>query len=388
MSTIEKVIGSRVRMLFKSIFFGQLIVSQNLVGAPDLNPPTMAVDGKSLFFHPEFVTSISKLEMEGVLVHEVLHLVLLHHLRRGNRDKKVWGEAADYVINLIVEKEGYHLPGTPLLDQKFDGWTTEKVYDYLMEHPEEQQPDSGESSCGEVMDAGTGGEEGKGDGQPMTAEEIAAETHKMKAQIQSAAQAARKRGSLPGSLESLINDICAPRADWRTILQRFVSEKAFSDFNFSQCNTRILHQTGIVTPIIDGEALGNLALIMDVSGSTSGDNQREQMAGEISDVLENFQCEVDVVYADTRVTNIETFTQDDLPLELHCGKANGGTVMAPAFQWVADTHKDYAGIILFTDGDLFDWDQIEEPSCPTLMACTRPNPSGFPDWLSVVDISQ
>jgi len=85
---------------------------------------------------------------------------------------------------------------------------------------------------------------------------------------------------------------------------------------------------------------------------------------------------------------VEVFTQDDLPLVLHCGKSDGGTRMAPAFQWVKENLEDCAAVILFTDGDLFDWNDIEEPSCPSLMACTQPKPTGQPNWIEVVDISE
>ena len=388
MNTIEKVIRGRVRLLFESIFFGQIMSAQKLVEAPDLPGKTMAVDGRCLYFHPEFVEKITKLEMEGVLVHEVLHLVLLHHLRRGNRDPKVWNYSGDFVVNLIITAEGFILPGNPLLDQKYKGWTTEKVYDYLIANPDEQPETGDEGGCGEVMDAGTGGEKGEGDGQPMTAAEMSVEVHKVKAQVQAAAQAARKRGKLPGSIEQLINEICSPRANWKTILQRFVSEKAFVDFDFSQCNTRILHQTGIITPVMDGEALGKLGLIIDVSGSTSSAKQREQFFGEISDVLENYQCEVTAIYCDTRVTNVEVFTQDDLPLQPCAGKSGGGTVMKPGFDWIEENLDDCAAIILFSDGGVFDWKWIDEPKQPCLMACTQIAPRDTPEWIEVIDVSE
>ena len=382
MKPIEKVIAGRVRLLFRTVFFGTLITHLQLKEVPDLNPPTMATDGRSLFFHPEFSEKLSKPEMEFVLAHEVLHLALLSHLRRGTRDPKLWNYATDYCINLLLKDEHFQLLPDCLIDEKFRDWSAEKIYNWFQDNPDEQ-PQGGGSSVGEVMDAGTGD-----GGEPMTAEQVAAETSRMKAQIQAAVQAARKAGNLPGSIENLIEEICAPRANWKEILRRFVTEKAYSDWNFAQCNTRILAQTGIITPVLDGDVLGNLALIMDVSGSTSGGLQREQMAGEISDVLENYPCQLTVVYADTVVSNVEVFTQDDLPLVLHCGKSNGGTMMAPAFQWVKENLEDCAAVILFTDGDLFDWNDIEEPSCPSLMACTQPKPTGQPDWIEVVDISE
>ena len=381
MKPIEKVIAGRVRLLFRTVFFGTLITHLQLKEVPDLNPPTMATDGRSLFFHPEFSEKLSKPEMEFVLAHEVLHLALLSHLRRGTRDPKLWNYATDYCINLLLKDEHFQLLPDCLIDEKFRDWSAEKIYNWFQDNPDEQ-PQGGGSSVGEVMDAGTGD-----GGEPMTAEQVAAETSRMKAQIQAAVQAARKAGNLPGSIENLIEEICAPRANWKEILRRFVTEKAYSDWNFAQCNTRILAQTGIITPVLDGDELGELALIVDTSGSVR-EEELQQFGGEISDILESYPCKVSIVYCDTRVNRVDEFSNEDLPLQFHI-VGRGGTQMLPAFQYVTDNLDECAAIILYSDSHVFDWAEIPQPDCPVLMAHTERNVStDTPEWVERIDISE
>ena len=94
---------------------------------------TMATDGRSIFYHKDFVTGCSDQELLGLLAHEVMHPAMQHHTRRGDRDPKLWNEASDYAINPILTEAGFVLPGTPLLDPEYRGMTAEQIYEVLKE---------------------------------------------------------------------------------------------------------------------------------------------------------------------------------------------------------------------------------------------------------------
>jgi len=377
----DKIVAGRVQLLFTAVFFGTLATGLRLVETEQV--PTMGTDGKHLLFNPKFSDKLSKAEILGVLAHEVLHLVFMTHLRMGNKDHKVWNMATDYAINLVLIDEKFTLPEGCLLEEKYRDWSSEKIYAHLMDNPDEQ-PQVGGWNIGGVSPAGSlGGDEA----QALSPEQIEAEMGRMKAKIQSAAMTARKAGTMPGSLDRLIDKICAPKASWKDILQRFLSEKAFNDWDFHQCHTRMLHSYKVISPVLDGDALGKLAIIVDTSGSVDED-QLAQFAGEISDILENYECEVGVVYCDTEVNRTDKFTNDDLPLRLHA-VGGGGTKGRPAYDWVYENLEDSAAIIHYTDSFLFDWNEIERPEVPVLMACTSPRPdNSTPSWVEVIDISE
>ncbi len=64
--------------------------------------PTMATDGFNIFINPYFVEEITEEETIGVLAHEVMHCILGHSDRRGDRDPELWNIAIDYATNLIL----------------------------------------------------------------------------------------------------------------------------------------------------------------------------------------------------------------------------------------------------------------------------------------------
>ncbi len=386
MEGMDKIIAGRVRLLFNSVFFGTLATGLQLIETDKV--PTAATDGVHMLFNPEFTNKLSKEEITFVIAHEVMHLVFLTHLRRGFRNPKVWNMATDYAINLVLQAENFRVIQGALVDDKYVDWSSEKIYDYLMKNPDEQ-PNTGESewNIGEVMDGGTIDSDGEpGTGAPMSTEQLGAAEANMKAKIQSAVGAAKKAGNLPGSIGRIVENICAPKASWKEILQRFISEKAFNDWEFGTCHTRMLQQYGIISPVLGGEALGELAIIVDTSGSVD-EEQLSQFAGEISDILENYDCKINIIYCDTEVNRTDEFDQDDLPLRLYA-VGGGGTLGRPAYDWVNEKLQDVAAIIHYTDSYLFDWNDIEQPDVPVLMACTSERPDReTPDFIEVVDIS-
>jgi predicted metal-dependent peptidase len=116
--------------------------------------------------------------------------------------------------------------------------------------------------------------------------------------------------------------------------------------------------------------------------------QLSQFAGEVSDILENYDCAVTVIYIDTKINNVEEYEKSDLPLVLNCGRSGGGTVQKAAYDYVAEELRDTSVLIAFTNSYYFDWKEINQPSCPALMACTEEIPSSqTPDWMETIDIS-
>jgi predicted metal-dependent peptidase len=81
----------------KSVFFATLCLRLRL--EVDWDCPTLAVDGKTLFFNPEFVIGLSPDELVAVCCHETMHLAMAHHARRLARDPDRWNRAADLSVN-------------------------------------------------------------------------------------------------------------------------------------------------------------------------------------------------------------------------------------------------------------------------------------------------
>ena len=63
---------------------------------------SMCVNGKELRYNPEFTNKLSVNGVKWVVLHEMMHLVLGHHVRMGNRNHKGWNIAGDLSINYLL----------------------------------------------------------------------------------------------------------------------------------------------------------------------------------------------------------------------------------------------------------------------------------------------
>jgi predicted metal-dependent peptidase len=141
LSSVVRIRKARTTLLLDHPFFGTLLFR---LGARPLGSiKTMATDGVSLFFNPDFVDTLNAAELAGVLAHEVMHPALQHHTRRADRDPKRWNMACDYAINPMLLEAGLTLPKDVLLDPRFGGMSAERIYNLI----EEQENQDG--SCSE-----------------------------------------------------------------------------------------------------------------------------------------------------------------------------------------------------------------------------------------------
>ena len=69
------------------------------------------------------------------MLHEVLHMALLHVTRRQNRDPHIWNIAADIVVNdLIIRNTPFKLPDGAIIDKKYRDKSVEYIYESLLKN--------------------------------------------------------------------------------------------------------------------------------------------------------------------------------------------------------------------------------------------------------------
>src|SRR5438270_8169250 len=142
---------ARTTLLLDHPFFGTLLF--RLGATPCRSIATMATDGLSLFYNPEFVDTLNAAELAGVLAHEVLHPALQHHTRRGDREQARWNIACDYAINPMLLDAGLTLPKDVLIDDRFRGMSAERIYNLI----EEERNHEGSSERAENKPGGGSG---------------------------------------------------------------------------------------------------------------------------------------------------------------------------------------------------------------------------------------
>src|SRR5580704_13645753 len=142
---------ARTTLILDHPFFGTLLF--RLGARPSRAVATMATDGISMFYNPEFVETLNAAELIGVLAHEVMHPALQHHTRRGDRNQVRWNMACDYAINPILLDAGLTLPKDVLIDDRFRGMSAERIYNLI----EEEKNQEGSSEQAESKPGGEAG---------------------------------------------------------------------------------------------------------------------------------------------------------------------------------------------------------------------------------------
>ena len=220
----EKLITARVGLLLRASFFGNLATRLKLVNADEWCP-TAATDGRNFYYNSRFVDMLKPKEIEFLFGHEVLHCVYDHFGRRGDRDPQLFNIANDYCVNGDLKKHrvGEFITSVPCLyDAKYEGMSSEEIYDILYENAEkidigsliDKLLDDHLDGDGQDGSGGDEGEDGKknGKGRPkISAEERQKIKDEIKEAVLAAAAASDGAGNLPAGVKRIIEDMTAPR---------------------------------------------------------------------------------------------------------------------------------------------------------------------------------
>ena len=359
---IERLLAkARTALVLEHPFIGN--VALNLPYIVDYGVKTAATNGKNIRYNPHFVDSLNDEERKFLVAHECLHPMLEHTYRRNGRNHKRWNQAADYVINKLLDDEKIgKMPQGGLLDNNIHqagGGTTDGIYNILPEPDED-----GNNGHGDPLDDCNDG----GD----TPAEQAQQEAEWKVRVAQAAQAAKMMGKMSAGLERLVGEILKPKVDWRDVLRKFLEKCKSDQRTWSKFNRRFLAQ-GIYLPSVSGESLGEIAFAVDCSGSITQD-VIDQFAAEILSAKEDGNpTKIHVVYFDSEVSHYECYGRDDdLDIKPHGG---GGTAFSPVFEYFAEHDINPVACVFLTDLCCNDFG--EQPDYPVLWVSTDEGTAPF-----------
>ncbi len=99
---------------------------------------TAMTNGEALYFNPWFMATLSQPERAFVYAHELWHILLRHHDRRGSREPHTWNLACDHEVNTLLKEEGMQAPEHAWFGPRryFSAGIAEIVYNDLQEAAE------------------------------------------------------------------------------------------------------------------------------------------------------------------------------------------------------------------------------------------------------------
>jgi predicted metal-dependent peptidase len=371
----EKMVRARTNLLVNNGFFGFLAMQLRMVEATEIGGHpinTGAVDGVNLYYNPEFVNQLDEREAEFLVAHEVLHCCFKHFLRRGPRQPAPWNAATDYAINLDLKEAGFKLihdrqiSGKKFkccIDDKYKNMTAEEIYESFPKITIQMLVAAGNGDpggCGEVLDT-PGGAEG---------EEITKQA--WETAVRSAVHQAKlsNAGNIPGSLKHLIDELDKPKISWRDKTRNFIDQSLTKDISWSRLSRRSV-SIGALLPGTISDRLSQLIFIVDTSGSINFELLKSFLSEVAGALDEGTADQMTVLYADTRVHDIDYYMPGDLVTARQLPNGGGGTDFEDSFKWVKENAPDASCVIYLTDLQVSNFG--EEPLCPVLWAVYSPD---------------
>ena len=308
-------------------FFTTIVFSLKLIW--DWGIPTAATDGSSIRFNPEFFMSLSPDERIFLLVHEAMHVALLHMTRLASRDHGKWNKACDHYINLLLLERGFKMPRNGLADPKYRGLSSDEIYALLPDPPPNEPID---------MDLEV---------PQSTPEDLSNEVEEIliRAAMQSKLQG-DGAGTIPGDIEIFLQKLLNPKLPWQRILQKYIQNLSKHDYSWRKPNRRFFPNHYL--PSMFSEKLMDIAIAVDASGSVSDDDFKV-FVSETHGILKMMKPDkITLIQFDRNIKSVDSISNiRDLMNVKFIGR--GGTSIEPVMNW-ADKHKPKL-LLVFTDGE-------------------------------------
>jgi predicted metal-dependent peptidase len=373
---LDKIIVARVGLLLRHPFFGNM-ATRLKIEACDEWCPTAATDGRHLYFNTQFFNELNNKEIEFVIAHEILHCVFDHLTRREDRNPMLFNISADYIVNNLLVRD--RIGEKPALidcfqDFKYDGWTSEEVYDELFKEAEKNGKEFLDQ-LGELLDEHLDWEGDSQDGKSKgknkkkgppkySKEELRKIKEEIKEGMMSAAQAAGA-GNLPAEISRMIKSLTEPKMNWREILRQQIQSTIRNDYTFSRPSRKAWH-TGAILPGMNFEETIDLCVGIDMSGSIGNDQARDFLS-EVKGIMDEYKdYKIKLWCFDTKVYNEQDFSADaGESLTDYQIMGGGGTDFDCNWEYMKENDITPKKFIMFTDG--YPWNSWgDEDYCDTV----------------------
>lgn len=377
-----------------------------------------------------------------ILAHEIGHLIFEHLSIPRDFNRDISNIAMDAVINRILAKDTTFsmdaLPEgcvTPIKDyggrssgftvgagknkkvftiQDFDSKDWIPIYWDVMKQLEQEACKATGCSCKGSGKCNAGAEQrkkiaeavgkaakGLGDSNPMNGDagkmaedEIDAnfdqKRTRFRQKVISVIESCKSRGTVPGEFSRLVDDLDNAKVHWTTYLRRLLKTEIARDDFSHKTNPRRAHITfggqrrPAVFPKVESEALGDVFLALDTSGSMSEKDIREGLS-EFKGLRQAVPFRLHFVSCDARAYEVTTYDRFEEPEWTSMPiSGGGGTDFRPVFDLVENFRKEQgvrpALLVYFTDtmGSFPE----NEPSYPVIWVCNYPN--GKVPWGTLV----
>ena len=386
---IKRLLLSRMRILYNHGFYGLLLM--HMIYAVSEEIETACTDGVRITFGIDFLDSLSDSELDFVMMHEILHVVLQHCFRGDVEDPEAYNIAADIVVNsnimlengmkassITLSKYGTSMHVAPDGKEGHE-YTAEQVYVMLPKNLNKKGNNKSHGSADGRAKKGNNKSPGSAVGRAK--KEISKEQHQpvrvwddhsrwgkyeeddtlrdvWVKRFEDAAEAIKirdpsnARGLLPAFAERILKELKKTQTDSRTILNDFIQEEVV-DYSFAPPDRRF-DDSPFFLPDFNGkeDRVEDILFMIDTSGSMS-DDMIAAAYSEVKGAIDQFNGKLKgwLGFFDAAIIKPQPFS-DENEFKIIKPAGGGGTDFQIIFEYVFHHMSDKlpASIIILSDG--------------------------------------
>ena len=350
-----------VRLLKSKPFYGHFLM--NFRRDVDASSSSVSVTVRNgiplLVVNPDRFAGCAHGEQEALLEHGLKHILHLHPSRRKKHHPLTWDVACDLAINPSIE----NLPVTALMPERFkleNGLAAEEYAALLNSRFDTgnlegdgygsatQENDGAEGSGRDERDVEAEAPQTLDDHDIWSDADSTPERLAEQVVRNMVSDSYRKAGGeVPDDVRELVRGWLAPPAiPWREVLRQFVATagRVGKQSTWKREHRRFAHDT----PGMRKRKRLNLLVAIDTSESTDILELREAFARELVHIAKSRDSRITVLYANSRIQRVETFSGSNTAAEVVTG--GGFTDLRPVFSHARTMQPLPAAIIYLTDG--------------------------------------
>lgn len=349
----KRLLAARMRILCNHGFYGLLLM--HMIYSIDEGAETAYTDGERIAFGPKFLDELSDSELDFIMMHEILHVVLQHCLRGDVDDPERYNIAADIVVNsnIMLENDGKPSSITLLkygesMHIAPDGkegylYTAEEVYEMLapMKKNEKHRRWDDHTQWSNMEDN-------------SVLRDVWVKHFAETCEAVTVRESANSRGILPMFAKRMLERLRRPQTDWRSMLNDFIQEE-INDYSFLPPDRRFQDNPFFLPDFNEkgeSDVVEDILFMIDTSGSIS-DKMMTAAYSEVKGAIDQFNGKLRgwLGFFDAAIVEPKSFSSfEEFSMIKPAG--GGGTDFQIIFEYVNQHMQENppASIIILTDG--------------------------------------
>ncbi len=373
---IKRLLLSRTRILCNHGFYGLLLM--HMIYAVGEDVETACTDGERIIFGTDFLDGLNDAELDFVMMHEILHVVLQHCFRNNAEDPDAYNIAADIVVNsnillengmnassISIKKAGPSVHVAPDGKEGYE-YTAEQIYAMLRKNPDKKDGNDlpGFADGRAKKEPADGKEESQprkvwDDHSPWgkyeeddTLRDVWVKRFEDAAEATEIRDPSNTRGLLPAFARRILKELKNPQTDRRTVLNDFIREEV-ADYSFSPPDRRF-DDGPFFLPDFNGkeDTVEDILFMIDTSASMS-DEMITAAYSEVKGAIDQFNGKLKgrLGFFDAAIIEPKPFENEE-EFKIISPAGGGGTDFKIIFEYVRQHMADElpASIIILTDG--------------------------------------